>query len=101
MEKQPTFPVSASQCQLLPDTPYATQTVLNGGGRRYGTVVRFECETGFTRTGPPVVHCMSNGSWSGEVPVCTKKQCHKFPEVGTGIFSAQYSYLLFLIFRIM
>lgn len=72
---------AASQCAPLPETPHATQNVLNGGGRSYGTVVRIECEEGYFRTGHPVIHCMSNGSWSGAVPVCAKKHCFQFPEV--------------------
>ncbi|XP_071520140.1 uncharacterized protein uif isoform X2 [Panulirus ornatus] len=75
---------SASQCPALPETPYAKQQVLNGGGRSYGTVVRFECESGYYRTGLPVIHCMSNGSWSGDVPVCSRVQCHEYPEITNG-----------------
>ncbi|KAK7079934.1 Calcium ion binding, partial [Halocaridina rubra] len=74
----------ASQCPPLPETPFSIQEVLNGGGRSYGTVVRFECEPGYYRTGLPVIHCMSNGSWSGEVPSCSKIRCHEYPEVENG-----------------
>lgn len=77
----PSCPIPASQCPALPETPFASQEVLNGGGRSYGTVVRFECEPGYYRTGLPVIHCMSNGSWSGDVPTCSRIQCHEYPEV--------------------
>ncbi|KAK3869849.1 hypothetical protein Pcinc_024872 [Petrolisthes cinctipes] len=74
----------ASQCPALPETPHAEQRILNGGGRSYGTVVRFECEPGYFRTGLPVIHCMSDGSWSGAVPTCSRIQCYEFPEVANG-----------------
>ncbi|XP_063614589.1 sushi, von Willebrand factor type A, EGF and pentraxin domain-containing protein 1-like isoform X2 [Penaeus indicus] len=77
----------ASQCPVLPETPFARQEVLNGGGRSYGTVVRFECEPGYYRTGLPVIHCMSNGSWSGDVPMCSKIQCHEYPEIENGFIA--------------
>lgn len=44
-------------------------------------MVRFECEPGYYRTGLPVIHCMSNGSWSGAVPTCSRIRCFEFPEV--------------------
>ncbi|XP_045124302.1 sushi, von Willebrand factor type A, EGF and pentraxin domain-containing protein 1-like isoform X1 [Portunus trituberculatus] len=74
----------ASQCPPLPETPHAETDILNGGGRSYGTVVRFECEPGYFRTGLPVIHCMTNGSWSGEVPTCSRIRCHQFPEIANG-----------------
>lgn len=63
----------ASQCAALPDVPHANVTILNGLGRSYGTIIRYECEPGYIRSGPPVILCMSNGTWSGEVPVCSSK----------------------------
>ncbi|CAL4150116.1 unnamed protein product [Meganyctiphanes norvegica] len=74
----------ASQCPSLPETPYAKQLMLNGEGRGYGTVVRFECEPGYYRTGLPVIHCMTNGSWSGDVPTCSKVECNRFPNIIDG-----------------
>lgn len=65
--------VVASQCSPLPETPHANGTVLNGGGRSYGTIVRFECEPGYVRSGHPVILCMSNGTWSSNVPTCSRK----------------------------
>lgn len=66
----------ASQCPPLPEVPHANVTLLNGGGRSYGTIVRFECSPGYERTGHPVLICMSNGTWSNEVPKCSRKRCY-------------------------
>lgn len=74
----------ASQCAPLPEVPHANVTLLNGGGRSYGSIIRFECLPGYQRTGHPVLICMSNGTWSDEVPTCTRKECHKFPEIKNG-----------------
>lgn len=63
----------ASQCPPLPETPSAKQTILSGGGRSYGTIVRFDCDPGYIRSGPPTLLCMSNGTWSGDVPTCSSK----------------------------
>lgn len=64
---------AASQCPPLAETPHSNVTILNGGGRSYGTIVRFECEPGYIRNGHPVVLCMSNGTWSSQVPTCTSE----------------------------
>lgn len=80
-------------------------TILNGLGRTYGTIIRYECEPGYIRSGPPVILCMSNGTWSGEVPVCSRARwahfyclksppliiisfrCPVLPEIANGIIS--------------
>lgn len=41
----------ASSCPPLPEVPNAVAKFLNGAGRNYGTVVRFDCEPGFRRSG--------------------------------------------------
>ncbi|ODN06404.1 Fibropellin-1 [Orchesella cincta] len=74
----------ASQCPPLPETPNAKQNILSGGGRSYGTIVRFDCDPGYIRNGPPTLLCMSNGTWSGEVPTCSRKQCHQVPKIKYG-----------------
>ena len=61
----------ASQCPKLPEVLNANATVLNGGGRSYGTIIRYECHSGYVRSGYPVLLCMSNGTWSGSVPSCS------------------------------
>ncbi|XP_069668601.1 uncharacterized protein uif isoform X2 [Periplaneta americana] len=74
----------ASQCPPLADSPHANVTVLNGGGRSYGTIIRYVCEPGYVRSGHPVILCMSNGTWSGDVPTCTRARCPKFPIIKNG-----------------
>ncbi|XP_028967225.1 uncharacterized protein LOC108863645 [Galendromus occidentalis] len=75
----------ASSCPPLPEVPNAVAKFLNGAGRNYGTVVRFDCEPGFRRSGYPVVVCKSNGLWSANPPSCQKAQCHKVPKIENGI----------------
>ncbi|CAH1282118.1 unnamed protein product [Diabrotica balteata] len=77
----------ASQCAALPEVPHANATILNGLGRSYGTIMRYECEPGYIRSGPPVILCMSNGTWSGDVPVCSRAKCPKFPEIQNGFIT--------------
>lgn len=74
----------ASQCPPLPEVPHANVTLLNGGGRSYGSIVRFECNPGYERTGHPVLICSSNGTWSNGVPSCSRKQCHRTPDIKNG-----------------
>lgn len=74
----------ASQCPPLSEVPHANVTLLNGSGRSYGTIIRFECSPGYERTGHPVLICMSNGTWSDNVPTCSRKRCYKFPEIKNG-----------------
>lgn len=74
----------ASQCPPLPEVAHANATLLNGSGRSYGSIVRFECSPGYERTGHPVLICSSNGTWSDEVPTCSRKHCHDFPVVKNG-----------------
>ncbi|XP_050541159.1 sushi, von Willebrand factor type A, EGF and pentraxin domain-containing protein 1 [Daktulosphaira vitifoliae] len=79
----------ASQCPLLAETPHANITILNGGGRSYGTIVRFQCESGYVRSGHPVILCMSNGTWSSGVPICSRAECAKLPEIANGFVMDQ------------
>lgn len=85
----------ASQCPPLPETPHTNATILNGGGRSYGTIVRFECEPGYMRSGHPVVLCMSNGTWSSDVPTCSRSTCQTLPIIANGFIvdsTKKYSY---------
>ncbi|GBP19642.1 Fibropellin-1 [Eumeta japonica] len=79
----------ASQCVALPDVPHANVTILNGGGRSYGTIIRYECEPGYVRYGRPVLLCMSNGTWSGDVPSCSRAMCPQFPKIKNGFIVDQ------------
>ncbi|XP_077268738.1 sushi, von Willebrand factor type A, EGF and pentraxin domain-containing protein uif isoform X1 [Temnothorax americanus] len=81
-EKKPSC--LASQCAPLPEAPHSNITILNGGGRSYGTIVRFECEPGYVRSGHPVILCMSNGTWSDEVPTCSRAKCPLLPTIKNG-----------------
>ena len=58
--------------------------VLAGRGLNYGTVVQYECDAGYERTGLPVLLCQSNGTWSSAVPTCSRKRCFDFPEIENG-----------------
>lgn len=92
-EKKPSC--LASQCPALPEVANANMTLLNGLGRSYGTIVSYECATGYERIGHPVVICMSNGTWSEVVPKCMRKRCHVFPEIADGFIvdpTREYSY---------
>ncbi|XP_055681349.1 sushi, von Willebrand factor type A, EGF and pentraxin domain-containing protein 1 isoform X2 [Lutzomyia longipalpis] len=92
-ERQPAC--LASQCSALPEVANANVTLLNGGGRSYGTIVKFECAPGYERTGAPVLICMSNGTWSNDVPKCTRKRCYSYPDVKNGFIvdmTRQYFY---------
>ncbi|XP_055948273.1 uncharacterized protein LOC129981454 isoform X2 [Argiope bruennichi] len=84
----------ASSCPLLSEAPHAVQTVLNGGGRSYGTVIRFECEPGYYRIGDPVILCMSDGKWSSAPPQCERAQCPILPEIENGfVVESQRTFL--------
>ena len=86
----------ASSCLPLQDTPHAKQIVLAGSGRSYGTIIRFECEPGFQRTGPPVIICESVGSWSAPPPVCERSTCPTIPKIPNGFIvdsNKKYLYL--------
>ncbi|XP_067122803.1 uncharacterized protein [Centruroides vittatus] len=74
----------ASSCPPLPETPHASPILLNGGGRSYGTVIRFECEQGYYRIGIPVIVCTSNGQWSALPPKCERVQCPILPQIENG-----------------
>ncbi|XP_054265760.1 uncharacterized protein LOC128988471 [Macrosteles quadrilineatus] len=84
----------ASQCPPLPEVSHANATILNGGGRSYGTIVRYECDPGYVRTGHPVILCMSNGTWSSTPPTCSRAMCPKLPEIANGfVIEASQRYL--------
>ncbi|XP_032681239.1 sushi, von Willebrand factor type A, EGF and pentraxin domain-containing protein 1 isoform X1 [Odontomachus brunneus] len=81
-EKKPSC--LASQCAPLLEAPHSNITILNGGGRSYGTIVRFECEPGYVRSGHPVILCMSDGTWSDQVPTCSRAKCPLLPTIKNG-----------------
>ncbi len=79
----------ASSCPPLPETPHAIQTIMAGSrNRSYGTIVRFECESGYHRRGVPVIVCTSVGQWSGQPPICERARCPTLPEIRNGYIPA-------------
>ena len=75
----------ASKCPPLPDVEHATANQLTEKGLNYGSVIRFECDPGYERSGLPTLLCQSNGTWSSDVPNCTRKRCFKFPIIENGL----------------
>ena len=74
----------ASQCPPLPEVDNAERKILAGRGTNYGTVVNYLCNPGYQRSGLPVLLCQSNGTWSSEVPSCSRQQCYDFPKIDNG-----------------
>ena len=79
----------ATKCPPLREVDHATPNQLAGKGLNYGTVIRYECDPGYERSGLPTLLCQSNGTWSSDVPNCTRKRCFKFPEIENGIIEDQ------------
>ncbi|XP_069489360.1 C4b-binding protein alpha chain-like isoform X3 [Ambystoma mexicanum] len=42
------------------------------GPYTYGSSVTYRCNSGFTLSGPPSIHCKIDGSWSGPTPMCIR-----------------------------
>lgn len=74
----------ASTCPPLGETPHALQTTLAGTGRNFGTIIRFNCEPGYVRSGVPVILCESIGQWSALPPLCERAQCPSLPTIENG-----------------
>jgi len=79
----------ASKCPPLPEVEHATANQLAGKGLNYGTVIRYECDPGYERSGLPTLLCQSNGTWSSSVPTCTRMRCYTFPKIENGIIDNQ------------
>lgn len=41
-----------------------------------GSLARYRCETGYELTGPDLRECLTDGSWSLQVPVCQCESVH-------------------------
>ncbi|XP_065584265.1 CUB and sushi domain-containing protein 3-like, partial [Artemia franciscana] len=78
---------AASMCPPIERVENANATLLNGGGRNYGTVINFECEPGYVMAGIPTVLCQSNGTWSAGVPQCSRVRCPVLPTILNGIIT--------------
>ena len=84
----------ASQCPPLPDVEHATRNLLSGKGTNYGTVVRYDCDPGYERSGLPVILCQTDGTWSSGVPTCSRKSCPVTPKIENGfMLDADREYL--------
>lgn len=60
----------ANDCGAAPLVDNAEQSVLNGDGTTYGTVIQYDCNPGYVMaTGEPLILCTANG-WSGPEPQC-------------------------------
>ncbi|XP_061107701.1 sushi, von Willebrand factor type A, EGF and pentraxin domain-containing protein 1 isoform X3 [Conger conger] len=74
---RPTPACEAAQACEAPREP------LNGKMREHslatGGAVEFQCNAGYTLQGEPLVHCLSNGSWSAEFPACAPLPCPSPP----------------------
>jgi len=79
----------ATKCPPLREVDHATPNQLAGKGLNYGTVIRYECDPGYERSGLPTLLCQSNGTWSSDVPNCTRKRCFNFPEIENGLIEDQ------------
>ncbi|XP_076452127.1 uncharacterized protein LOC143287751 [Babylonia areolata] len=44
-------------------------------GTEAGSVYRYQCDSGYTLTGSPILHCNISGQWSHKPPTCQKVQC--------------------------
>ncbi|XP_069779037.1 sushi, von Willebrand factor type A, EGF and pentraxin domain-containing protein 1 isoform X2 [Narcine bancroftii] len=49
--------------------------ITNGSNYTYGSVITYDCDSGFFLVGPMQRSCQDNGKWSGEVPQCTPISC--------------------------
>ncbi len=41
-----------------------------GGRTSVGTLAKYSCNDGYTIVGVPSIHCLQDGTWSGELPHC-------------------------------
>uniref|UniRef100_UPI00358E4E79 sushi, von Willebrand factor type A, EGF and pentraxin domain-containing protein 1-like isoform X2 n=1 Tax=Myxine glutinosa TaxID=7769 RepID=UPI00358E4E79 len=47
--------------------------------------VEYVCFSGYNLFGGPIRNCLSNGSWSGDVPSCQALECNKLPMLKNGM----------------
>lgn len=80
----------ASSCPPLMDLQHSgsqglKHVMLNGDGRSYGTIIKFDCMPGYNRIGSQTLLCGSNGKWSpARPPVCLRVSCPILPEIENG-----------------
>ncbi|ESO92606.1 hypothetical protein LOTGIDRAFT_233055 [Lottia gigantea] len=72
---------SSSSC-LIVDCDKTATVISNGkmiGNKfTYGSVIRYECDDGYTMLGSSTRTCESNGEWDQPLPVCQVVQCPSY-----------------------
>lgn len=58
--------------------------MLAGDGKSYGTIIKFDCISGYNRIGAQTLLCGSNGRWNAKPPVCERVSCPILPEIENG-----------------
>ena len=75
----------------VPDGGY--QKPGTGLSYTYQSVVVFDCNEGLAIEGNGTLICQADGTWSGQVPSCTRVSCDKPEELKNGqIIGSDYSY---------
>ena len=59
--------ISLDTCPQLPLSPHLS---ISSTEVSIGTVVKFNCETGWHLTGVSSITCLSDGTWDNAVPQC-------------------------------
>ncbi|XP_013383226.1 sushi, von Willebrand factor type A, EGF and pentraxin domain-containing protein 1 [Lingula anatina] len=57
------------------------------------SVIRFQCNVGYSLSGPHAIHCLTSKQWSGEFPTCNKITCGPPDKIKNGlVVGASYEY---------
>ena len=56
-------------CVARPDPANGHINLLDGDGVAEGSVIQFECDTGYTVSGTAIINC-AGGVWSDSDPTC-------------------------------
>ena len=65
------FSLEIIRCSDLYDPLYGS---VNQTGNKPGSTAHYECDYGFKLVGDAWRKCLYNGYWSGQEPVCKRKQ---------------------------
>ncbi|CAL1545259.1 unnamed protein product [Lymnaea stagnalis] len=55
-----------------------------GNGTKYQSVVRYDCVSGYVKTGPDVIICLETGKWSSDDHACLPVDCQDPPSIENG-----------------
>ena len=58
-----------------PDHGSRSNGQLNGDNFNYSSIVTYLCDNGFALHGSKTLTCLTNGTWSGSVPICNPINC--------------------------